>query len=298
MGEKDKTVIQSLQEVVPRKTSRESAYFIVITGENVGRMYRLDEEVSIGRGLKSSIRVDDEGVSRHHASIVRSKDGSVLLHDEGSTNGTFVNGQKVREHILSDGDKVQIGRTTILKFSYQDNIEEAYQRQMYASATRDALTGAFNKRFFMDRLRGECSYALRQKLPLTLALLDLDHFKKVNDRYGHPAGDYILKSFAQLVIDTIRDEDVFARYGGEEFSLILRNTDLEAGVNTAERLRQSTESTRFVYEGNRIMVTVSIGVASLGGTNAGDPERLIQQVDQYLYKAKQRGRNRVAHVLN
>src|SRR5690606_26447697 len=125
-------------------------------------------------------------------------------------NGTFVNGQQVEAQLLKDGDKIQVGTTTILKFSYHDDLEEQFQRKMYEGALRDGLTKAFNKKYFEDRLQSEVAFALRHGTALSLIMLDLDLFKRINDTYGHLAGDYVLTTFSSSVISTIRKEDVFA----------------------------------------------------------------------------------------
>ncbi|MFO7721082.1 MAG: diguanylate cyclase [Gillisia sp.] len=143
-----------------------------------------------------------------------------------SRNGTLANGKLVRSHILQDGDKIQLGSTTILKFTYHDHLDESFQKQMYEAALRDGLTNAFNKKYFFDRVASELAYGLRHETPLSLLMMDLDHFKRLNDTYGHLAGDHVLQSMSRRVTSSIRTEDVFARYGGEEFALICRGIRL------------------------------------------------------------------------
>ena len=143
---------------------------------------------------------------------------------------------------LNDGDKIQLGRTTILRFTYHDRLDESFQKQMFDSALRDGLTGAYNKRYFLDRLESELKFALRHRTPLSLLMLDLDHFKRVNDTHGHPVGDRVLKAFADTIHRSIRNEDVFARYGGEEFAIISRATPLARASVLGERLRRATSA--------------------------------------------------------
>jgi two-component system cell cycle response regulator len=280
--------------------SAEVAYLIVLAGSTVGEMFKLPAgEAVIGRGKRSEIELFDEGVSRAHARI-RSAGDQVWVEDLGSRNGTFVNGEKVDQKMqLADGDKIQVGRTTILKFTYHDSLEESFQKQMYESALRDGLTKVFNKRYFTERLNSELRFATRHRAALALLILDLDHFKRINDTYGHVAGDRVLFTVAAALQKSMRNEDVVARYGGEEFAVILRATPVEHVVRTAERLRKQIEALEIVpeeAEGPRepIHVTVSIGIATYPEIDVKTPPELIERADQALYKAKHSGRNRVA----
>lgn len=294
-GGNEHTKIIGLQDILAEdKKSSRSAYLIVISGRSVGRMYKLSasgSETSIGRTPDADVFIDDEGVSRRHAKIAYDS-GSVRLIDLGSTNGTFANGQKVDTRLLKDGDRIQIGSTTILKFSYQDDIEEQFQKQLYDSATRDGLTGCFNKKHFAERLRTEFSFSARHHTFLTLILFDIDHFKNVNDTYGHLAGDEVLRRLSAVVHKQLRTEDTFARYGGEEFAVILRETDDERGFIIAERIRRAVETESFEYDGQVLPVTISLGVATLHGNNYPSVREMVQTADEFLYKAKRGGRNR------
>ena len=289
------TKIIGLQDILNEdKSSARNAYLIVISGRSVGRMYKLGAssgEISIGRTPDADVFIDDEGVSRRHAKITNSSEG-VRLIDLGSTNGTFANGQRVDSRVLQDGDRLQIGSTTILKFSYQDDIEEQFQKQLYDSATRDGLTGCFNKKHFAERLRTEFAFATRHDTYLSLVLFDIDHFKKVNDTYGHLAGDEVLRRLAAVVHKQLRTEDTFARYGGEEFAVILRETDDERGFIIAERIRRAVEAEHIEFDGQHIPVTISLGVATLRGNNYPSVREMVQSADEYLYRSKRSGRNR------
>ena len=294
-GGGEHTKIIGLQDILNEdKKSSRSAYLIVISGRSVGRMYKLSSsspETSIGRTPDADVFIDDEGVSRRHAKITNAG-GVVRLVDLGSTNGTFANGQRVSSRVLSDGDRLQIGSTTILKFSYQDDIEEQFQKQLYDSATRDGLTGCFNKKHFAERLRNEFAFATRHDTYLTLVLFDIDLFKKVNDTYGHLAGDEVLKRLAAVVRKQLRTEDTYARYGGEEFAIILRETDDERGFIIAERVRRAVEAERFEFDAQHIPVTISLGVATLHGDNYPSVREMVKIADEFLYRAKRGGRNR------
>ncbi len=275
------------------RSRRDRPHLIVLAGENLGRMYRIEQsETIVGRAVEAGIRLEDDGVSRRHAKICQDPDGEVWVEDMRSANGTLVNGQTVARRALRDGDKIQMGSTTILKFTYSDRLEEDFQRKMHDAALHDGLTKAYNKRYFLDRLPTEIAYALRHKTPLSLLMFDVDHFKKVNDTYGHLAGDAVLATLSQIASTTLRTEDLFARYGGEEFAILCRGVSAGDASVLGRRLLGLIASSTFQYHSARIPVTVSIGVASLG-PGMTDGTQLIATADAALYEAKRTGRNRV-----
>jgi two-component system cell cycle response regulator len=252
-------------------------------------------EAVIGRGRTAEVRLFDEGVSREHARI-RTDGIRLYVEDLGSRNGTFCNGKKVDAPVpLGDGDKIQVGRTTILKFTYHDALDESFHEQMYESALRDALTKAYNKRYFADRLDGEFRFARRHDTSMALLMLDIDHFKKINDTYGHPAGDAVLVAVADALTRSVRNEDVVARYGGEEFAIILRSINVEGGRMLGERLRRMIELLQVDVGGSHpLKVTVSIGVAAFPESNVQNGVELVEAADTALYRAKNGGRNRIS----
>ncbi len=286
----------SIEMQVPRLVSpgqqKRHPYFIVINGTtSVGKSFKLSGQMLIGRSA-ADITLEDNGISRRHAQVTVEPDGSVTVSDLDSTNGTFFNGERLEVRRLEDGDKVQFGNTTVLKLSYQDSLDEALQRNLYESATRDGLTKVYNKKFLLEVLEKEVAYAVRHQLPLALVMLDVDFFKRVNDTHGHPAGDYVLVKLAQVIQQVVRTEDVLARYGGEEFAVVLRQSGAAAAAVCAERIRSGVAATEFHFNGARIPVTISAGVAS-ASERLGQPQQLIEEADRLLYRAKQGGRNRV-----
>ena len=264
-----------------------------MAGSNVGEMYKLDkEQLVIGRGDKADLRLLDDGISRDHARVV--KDGAAMvLEDMGSTNGTYCNGARVTRQALSEGDKILLGSTTILKFSYQDQLDEAFQRQMSESALRDGLTRAYNKRYLSERIESELQYALRHDTPVSLIFLDIDHFKRINDVHGHQAGDHVLVQLATLAMSILGEDEVFARYGGEEFAVISRGMEIGAAQALSERIRVSVEAHPFVFGDATIPVTISIGVSRAPGPGIATSVDLVARADEALYAAKRAGRNRV-----
>ncbi len=279
----------------PRKASH--AYLIVLAGSNTGEMHRLGHQAILGRGAEAEVRIFDTSVSREHALFVY-RDEQVAVEDLGSRNGTFINGAPVRQRTpLRDGDQIQIGSTTILKFSHHDHLEERFQQQMYELALRDGLTKLYNRKFFMDRLKPECAFRTRHAGPLALIMLDVDRFKKVNDTFGHQAGDFVLVKLARSVEPVLRAEDTLARYGGEEFVVLCRDTAEEAALALAERIRERIARSRFQFEGRLIPTTISLGVACVAGSSGEQsPEALLSAADTALYAAKNNGRNRVESV--
>jgi two-component system cell cycle response regulator len=279
--------------VVKLEPKRDQAYLIVLAGSSMGEMFKIGRvRTVIGRGPRVDIRMLDEGISREHCEVVLEGD-KVLLRDLGSTNGTFCRGARVEQQELSDGDKILVGTGTVLKFTYHDKIDEVFQRQMFESVLRDDLTKAFNKKYFLDRVESEYAYAARHNLPATLICFDIDHFKQVNDTYGHPAGDHVLKELALAVQATVRVEDVFARIGGEEFGVLCRGADLLQGQIVGDRVRVAVEQRQIVHDGKPIPITVSVGVAAVPNASIADAAEFVSAADQVLYEAKRGGRNRV-----
>jgi diguanylate cyclase (GGDEF)-like protein len=247
---------------------------------------------TIERHPTNSLRIDEDSISRFHSRISRQGD-QYLVEDLGSRNGTFLSGTRITRAPLKHDTWIQFGPRVSFRFSMTDVREERLLRKLYESSTRDALTGAYNRTHFEERLRSEVAYAIRHATPVALVLIDLDHFKKVNDTFGHPAGDLVLRSASAACTHALRTEDVFARFGGEEFAVVLRGIELKGAARLAERLRQAVAGLEVESDGRRIPVTLSAGAASLACCRTPSPEDLVATADRRLYLAKQRGRNRI-----
>lgn len=272
------------------------ATLTVLTGLNAGLSLTLARGVSVvGRSSGVSVTLDDDSVSRRHCQIEVPVRGDPRLTDMGSTNGTVVNGKRVpREGVyLREGDKVQLSSTVVLKFGWKDDLEEAVQRRLYHSAVRDALTGTYNKRYFMDRLLTEFSWACRNNRPLSCLVFDLDHFKRVNDAWGHAAGDAVLRSVAARMQRLVRSEDIFCRFGGEEFVLLMRETPSAHAKDVGNRIRQFIAVSPILWERNQISVTLSAGLAASDEPGLESGHDLFMLADSRLYDAKERGRNQL-----
>src|SRR5438477_2329070 len=233
---RSKTVVTVISKISERPAGKD-ACLVVIYGLELGRKFNLDSaNIVIGRSSKSEIQIDQESVSRNHAKIINTGK-SIILRDLGSTNGTYVNDQLIDEYVLRDGDFIKIGRT-IFKFLSGGNIENSYHEEIYRLTTIDGLTQIFNRRYLLEQLEREVSRAKRYRRELSLILFDIDHFKQVNDTYGHLAGDYVLKQLATVVKGKIRREDVLARYGGEEFAIILPEIEATGAVSFGGKIRK------------------------------------------------------------
>jgi len=262
---------------------------VMIYGPDLGKKFNLGApSIIIGRSSKSDIQVDQESVSRNHCKIINTGK-AIILRDLGSTNGTYVNDRGVDEHVLRDGDLVKVGRA-IFKFLTGGNIEHSYHEEIYRLTTTDGLTQVYNKRYFMEMLEREISRSQRYGRPLSLLMFDIDHFKKVNDSFGHLAGDYVLQHLADVVKRRIRREDIMARYGGEEFAIILPEIDQYSAKQFAEKIRALVEKTTFTFEDTSIEVTISVGVAT-SIVEDSNPLEFIKIADEKLYEAKNGGRN-------
>lgn len=261
-------------------------------GSDVGQVVNLPQgEYAIGRRPTADLVLNYDGVSRRHARIVF-KNGNHVVEDLGSSNGTKVRGKRITEHVLTDGDIIQFGPRVSIRYSVTDSKEEKLLRHLYEASVRDSLTGGFNREYLMERLNTEIASSKRNRSSSALLLFDLDHFKAVNDTYGHQAGDAVLVAVAKGVMSTLRAEDVFARYGGEEFAVLLRGTGPASALEAAEGIRKLSH--RVVhFEQQEIPVSVSVGISVMTAGEPGSAEELIAIADRRMYLAKNRGRNRV-----
>jgi diguanylate cyclase (GGDEF)-like protein len=262
---------------------------VIISGDDMGRRYELsNQECTIGRADTCTICVNTDQVSRKHATV-QAVLGKYYIVDMRSTNGTFVNEQKVERAKLLDGDQIRVGKT-VLKYT-ESHVEQRYFEHVFNLASMDALTGAFNKRYFDETFGKELQRSQQAGTPLSIVLFDIDHFKKINDTYGHPAGDAVLKNIAGTVASQLRDGDALYRVGGEEFALLLGSTPHALAVQAAEAARALIAALVTDFMGTHITATLSLGVAELGPGE--QPAELYQRVDGLLYAAKRGGRNRV-----
>lgn len=258
----------------------------------LGKRFVLDASpMRVGRGAENHIVLDGDSVSRRHAHLEQ-RSTKWWAVDDGSTNGTYVNDDQIaHEQSLVNGDRIKVG-PTIFKYLSGQDVEAQYHEEIYRMTIIDGLTQAHVKRYLLEALEKEIIRARRHARDLSFVMFDIDHFKKINDIHGHLAGDFVLKELAQMVQGRIRRDEVFARYGGEEFAIVLPETNLEGAKSLADGLREKVEQSRFLFQGESIKVTVSIGVSTLGEQDKTSLD-LIRHADVKLYEAKRGGRNRV-----
>ncbi len=252
-------------------------------------------EVIIGRSADCDVSLDITALSRKHCVVFR-QGKNVFVRDLDSTNGTFVNGEKIETRVLKNGDRVFLGDICVFKFAFTDQIDLDINRMLFDKATRDPLTGIYNRTYFQENCRKEFLFHHRTGLPLSLVFFDLDDFKLVNDRYGHTCGDMVLKDVVLVVKGKIREIDFFSRYGGEEMVILMKNTDYPAAMKKTEILREALSGHKFEYGATSLSVTASFGVVTLKNGNFNSFQEMLAAVDSMMYKAKQEGKNRVIGI--
>jgi two-component system cell cycle response regulator len=293
-SEEQDTAVSDVGKPLPRAALDDCLVVIYPLGPggNVAERFELKRpKIRIGRAPDNEIVLEDVNVSRRHARLER-RGERLFLIDEGSTNRTLLNDTDVvHEVVLENGDRIKTG-STIFKYLRGTDIEAAYHEQAYKNVVTDNLTGLWSRYRFDIELEREYSRCRRHGHPLSLLFIDVDHFKTVNDTYGHPAGDEVLRGVGEAIRDTVGDEDVCARYGGEEMVALLPESPLETAAGLAELIRSRIASHRFVAYGVNIRVTISIGCATSDPTDMSSAD-LLNRGDQKLYLAKNKGRNRV-----
>ena len=299
MGKRDpKSTVEVDVEAKPTDGGARRGVLTVLGGITTGSVIDISgEPVVVGRTDEADVTIDDHSLSRRHARFTAVR-GHYYVSDLDSTNGTFVTGERIEKTVeLTDGVRVQLGEATLLRFSLQDEAEYAASSRLYEATVKDALTGVYNRHYLEERLEAEFAFAQRHERPLSVLYVDADHFKNVNDTYGHAAGDEVLRALAKLLIDTVRTEDVVARIGGEEFVVLVRDIEARNMLSIGERLRSAVEELHIEHEGTTIPITVSVGVATMSREAVyASAEGLLAQADAALYTAKEEGRNRVQLV--
>jgi two-component system cell cycle response regulator len=289
----EKTRVTGLEEM-DLPTSGEDCLVVIHTAvqTELGRRYVLSNQLTtIGRGPKNDVVVSSDAVSRQHARLER-RGADFIVSDLGSTNGTFINNERKRpmNSRLNRGDQIRVG-DTVFKFLSGSDIEAQYHAVIGHMAVTDGLTNLFNRKHLDTQLSEEIARAHRHGRDLTLLMLDIDHFKTINDIHGHLAGDRVIAGLAMLLRQRLRSGDKLGRYGGEEFCAILPETGLPSATTIAETLRAMVATNPFPIESQRLTVTVSIGVAALKPNMQNSD--LYRAADEMLYRAKGEGRNQV-----
>lgn len=275
-----------------------TACLVVVRGVGTGNKILLNQnEITIGRADDVDVRLAKAGVSRRHAMVFQCDEQQFSIKDLESTNGTFVNSERIQEKILKDQDIIAIGESR-LKFIAADSPEQPYYEELYCQAQLDKALQIYNKHYFLTRLDEELRRHQRSDAALSLIMLDVDHFKRLNDTHGHLAGDAALVHLAVLIKQRLRESDVLCRYGGEEFGIILPQTDAQQAWSLAEAIRLLVAAHPVQYAQTAIDMTISVGISTHTGSEPKSTrEALIVQADRALYTAKHNGRNQVARFV-
>jgi diguanylate cyclase (GGDEF)-like protein len=297
MGNESTIVITDIKAALDSSdlaASDKPAALLVVGGELNGTIFDLvNSETTCGRSIENSIQLEFQGISRQHLKV--HLEGEIAsVEDCGSKNGTFLNNQKIeKKSPLNKGDIIKVGSIALKYIPAGDPERVAYDK-LNLEANTDQHTGCYNKAYFNKSIDLEVRKSKVTGNPLSLIIFDLDHFKNLNDNFGHDAGDYVLKEMASIVRQNgVREQDVFARYGGEEFVILLPKTNLKHSFEIAERLRKLVEGHEFKYDDQRLPVTASIGVADYRQGVATGTD-LFKRADNAVYKSKENGRNQVS----
>ena len=251
-----------------------------------------DKELKIGRAPENDLCIRDQSVSQFHARVVLTPKGAVFVQDLGSTNGTFVNGEKVVRHTLWDGDKIHIGRQQVLRFCFQADAQPEANSSSKTDAARDALTGVYTRQYALTRIEKDFIRAKMRHQDLALLMFDVDGFEEIKETHGPDTGDMVLREVAKVVSSVLRREDIFARYDEHTFSVLLSYQTEAAVVALAQRIGRVVKYHSYPHEGKKIRVTLSLGISSLSRKmkNAMD---LISEVQDCLEKARRAGHDTI-----
>ncbi|MBU1219772.1 diguanylate cyclase [Myxococcota bacterium] len=297
-GNTENTRVTMVNQAIPKiEKGVKNSFLVVLYPPNaiLGRKVDIspDKPLIIGRHPDCDLHLNDDSVSRRHAKVETRPEG-VYISDMGSTNNTYVGDSIIRQRKLESGSIIRIGQV-LLKFLSGDDAEAYYHDDLYRLTIIDALTEAYNKRYLMDFLEREIERNKRAtRSSLSIVMIDIDHFKPLNDNFGHLVGDLVLREVALRIKSDVRKGEIFARYGGEEFTVLCPETELTGAAELAERIRLKVCSSPIKAEGNDIIVTISLGVATAESGKDYTPEQLLAKADEKLYEAKNSGRNRTA----
>ncbi|MBN2798204.1 MAG: diguanylate cyclase [Deltaproteobacteria bacterium] len=294
-GDVEDTQIQAVGDLLQALEARRgSSYLIVLSGRSVGQMIPLEVgDTLIGRGKECDVVLVDRGVSRVHLRLSQSATGTVSVLDMGSTNGTWIEGERVQYQELRDGDRIRVGGALLLKLAYDRGSETDFAKHLFESATRDGLTQVHSGRVLCERLGEELLWHRRHGEPLAIAMVGVDDLQGIRDEWGRRAGDQVLRKVAAFCKGQLRGEDVLARYRDPVFALLLRRTDLDGARVVAERIRQRIAVSELTVgpatDALHLRVTVSVGLLRVVPEDVA-PSVLLDLAEERLFRAQGRGR--------
>ena len=291
------TVVKDSLEPAYPASAPSPLYLIMLNGGIPGAMLQLSPSgTRLGRAGDNTIQLPETSISRYHALITVDAEGQPRLTDLDTTNGTFLNGKRLPPQTpvpVRDGDRLQFGAEVVLKFVRPDPCEERFQREMFERSVRDSLTGLFNRAYFLAEVGPLADRNALRGMSLALLMIDIDHFKRINDRYGHLVGDSVLREVSVVLRQALRTDDLIARYGGEEFVVALPVATPDQATERAERIRSALASRRILISDIPLKVTASLGLAFAPAGRPRSISNLIASADEGLYLAKNAGRNRI-----
>ena len=274
-------------------------FLIVVSGGPPGAMHKLNVEgTPLGRSQDNAVRFNDLSISRRHANFFTDSQGDVWVSDLGSTNGTRHNGVRLIGYVpqrIEDGDRLQFGSSIVVKYVRLDPCDEEFQRELFERTVRDPLTALYNRAYFLEQIGPLADLSAARDLGLAVLMVDIDHFKRINDTFGHSSGDSVLREAAVVLRESTRSEDLVARYGGEEFVVALPVAAPDQALERAERIREALASRRLNAPNSdrAIRVTASIGLSFAHPGRYRSASVMLAAADNCLYQAKDAGRNRV-----
>ena len=291
ISSKQETTQRTRISLGPDAPALHTACVVVIHGEGLGKRADVSgARVVIGRSHEADLTIPHPSVSRLHCVLWLDQD-RYRIKDLGSTNRTRVNDRVIEDADLADGDHITIGES-ILKFISHASVEARYHEEVHQLASHDSLTDFSNRRHFFELLEKEVARADRKARALSLAILDIDHFKRINDQHGHLGGDVVLRRIAELMRAGLGNEELVGRIGGEEFAILFPDLSDDEVQRRCEALRMAVAETRISLGEMQVHMTISIGIARLGPANPDRPA-LMRAADAALYRAKDQGRNRI-----
>lgn len=284
-------------DVILSQAAQQHPTVVVVGGSSAGRVFRIAGELIVGRGAEAHIRLEDEGVSRKHLRLRSMSPNEVEATDLGSTNGTYCNGELVNTRRLQAGDRLQVGPIALLKFQYQDELEQLAQTRLYEAVTRDPVTQLRNKQFFLEELDREFAVFVRHATPLSLLMIEVDGYEATLAREGRAMTDRMLQRVAAAISGRVRVEDVVARYSDERFAVVLRNTAAEAAISCAEGIRAAVLNAAAAQPQTAAgQFSVTIGAASAGKRSYATADALLTVARDAVVDAARRGQNHVWHA--
>ncbi len=272
----------------PAPPEHDAPVLVVLAGWEIGRVIRVDRPLVLGRSSRADLRVPGPEVSRRHARLVPGPEGELTVEDLGSSNGVWVNDQRIERRVLAAGDRLRIGRAVLLT-TVGDAAEARFYDRVHRRVHRDELTGLERGDAVLTALEAEIG---RGQGPLVVGMTDLDGLREINAAHGHGAGRAVVGAMGAAVRSSLAPGGRAGLYGGDEVILLFPRTGLAVAAEAAERIRRAVERMAVSYLTTTLSVTVSIGLAE-GPRHGTAAAELLAAADRALYLAKARGRNRV-----